>query len=192
MGLGFRSRIVLVGKNGAGKSTLLNLFSGKIKPSSGTVITNNQLRIGFFDQHFEEILNNSVTPIDFLLKEHKANKGQIRKELGKIGLTGDKHTMLIGDLSGGQKSRVAFVNMLMHRPHYIIMDEPTNHLDIETIDALIKAINNFNGGFIMVTHNADLVTKTKCELYLCKDHSVSKYDGTYWDYCNEIIAEFEL
>lgn len=190
LGLGFNSRIVLVGENGVGKSTLLKLLAGQLTPSSGRVTVNEKLRVGFYDQHFEEALDPTMTPIQFLLHNHSELKeGDVRRELGKIGLKGDKHKMLLGNLSGGQKSRVAFVNMLLTNPHYIILDEPTNHLDMETIDALINAINEFNGGLLMVTHNADLVTETECQLYVCKDKNVCPYDGTYWDYCDEIISK---
>jgi ATP-binding cassette subfamily F protein 1 len=107
--------------------------------------------------------------------------------LGRIGLDKSVHKLEIGKLSGGQKSRVSMVDMFLYGPHFIVLDEPTNHLDMETIDGLIDAINDFNGGLLLVTHNADLITKTECQIYVCNDGTVKKFNGDYDDYCELII-----
>ena len=188
------SRVVIVGKNGSGKSTLLKLLAGKLKLSDtdkGEIEINRQLRVGYFHQHFDEILDYKQTPVEFILSQHTGiNQGQVRRELGKIGLKGQQHTLLISELSGGQKARVVMVNILFSQPHFLLLDEPTNHLDIETNDALIEALNSFKGGMLLVTHNADLILETDCVLYECDQGQIKRFPGDYYDYCEKIMDEF--
>lgn len=189
-GLDLDSRAVIVGKNGGGKTTLLKLIAGRIPLSSedSSIIVNRQLRIGYFDQHFEDMLDYSMSPIELLRTRFPGiGEAEIRTSLGRLGLSGSQHKIKIADLSGGQKARVGLVQLMYEKPHFIIMDEPTNHLDMETVDALITA----TGGFLVVTHNADLIIDTNCRLFVCKDHTVTPYRGSYSDYCSDVLRELE-
>lgn len=198
LSLDLDSRVTIVGKNGSGKSTILKLISGLMpmkSSDSGNIEINRHLRIGFFNQHFEDILDYSQSPVDFILDQHSdlgIGESDVRRKLGEIGLSGAQHKILIGDLSGGQKARVALVNIMFGRPHFLILDEPTNHLDLETNEALIRAINSFKGGLLMVTHNADLIIETNSVLYECDKGRLSKFKGTYEDYCDRIIREIDI
>ena len=95
----------------------------------------------------------------------------------------------IRNLSGGQKARVVLVSLQADRPHILLLDEPTNHLDIETIEGLIDGINKYDGGVIIVSHDAKLITETNCALWVCKDKTVKRYNGDYEDYKDDIIRE---
>ena len=110
----------------------------------------------------------------------------IRKQLGTISLEGQAHTKQIKYLSGGQKARVAFVSLILQKPH-LLLDEPTNHLDIESINGLINGINNFNGSVFIITHDSELVTKTDCQLWVIDNKTVKNFDGDYEDYKDTVI-----
>ena len=196
------SRIAIVGPNGVGKSTLIKLLIGDIDPMSGTVSRNRQCRIGYYSQHLASSLPLDQNPIAYLsgLFEREDMecdpRGKIKSEyirglLGKIGLEGSHHTKLIGELSGGQKARVAFVKLLVSRPNVLILDEPSNHLDIETISAFVEAINEYEGGVVIISHDVDLITQTDCMLYNMEEGSktINRYNGTYDDYREEILDE---
>ena len=107
--------------------------------------------------------------------------------LGSIGLEGKLHNTPINELSGGQKARVAFCTTILYAPHILLLDEPTNHLDIETVNALIEAINSYQGGVVMVTHDEKLVTDTDCQLWVCKNRTIKSFKGVYDDYKNKIL-----
>ena len=95
------------------------------------------------------------------------------------------------NLSGGQKARVVLATIQMQQPHILFLDEPTNHLDIEAIDALIDAINRYEGGVIVISHDMELITKTKCILWICENGTVTEFDGDYNDYYQKIIDDLE-
>ena len=102
-------------------------------------------------------------------------------------LEGKAHVQKIGELSGGQKARVAMVKLIFTLPHFILLDEPTNHLDLETIDALIEGLKNYNGGIMIITHEEEMITQLNSELWILNDRKIDFYRKTYEDYCDEII-----
>ncbi|GMT02803.1 hypothetical protein PENTCL1PPCAC_24977 [Pristionchus entomophagus] len=186
-GVDMDSRIAIVGPNGVGKSTILKLLMGKIHPTSGELRKHRQLRIGWFDQHANEALNNEMTPIEYLITKFQIDPQVARKNLGTVGLPGASHTVKIKDLSGGQKSRVALAELSLGAPDILILDEPTNNLDIESIDALACAIEEFGGGVVMVTHDERLVRKTNCQLWIVENKDICEIDGGFDDYRKEIL-----
>ena len=97
----------------------------------------------------------------------------VRKYLGNLKLEPKFHNTKIGNLSGGQKARVAFVFLIFHQPKLLLLDEPTNHLDIETIEALIDALNEFNGGFMIITHESELLDHIDPNIWLIKNKSIN-------------------
>lgn len=165
-GIDLHSRITVVGRNGAGKSTFIKLLAKEIEPSTGEIYHNHKMRVGYFHQHNIEYLPLEQSAVEYLksLDDDLVDQ-DARKYLGGIGLEGSLHLKPIKLLSGGQKSRVALAGIFVLKPHVVLLDEPTNHLDIETIESLIDAVNSFNGGVVMVTHNVDLITNTKCVLW---------------------------
>eukprot|EP00128_Syssomonas_multiformis_P012445 Colp12_sorted_trinity150504_noHs@25319 len=98
-----------------------------------------------------------------------------RKFLGRYGISGSVQTQLMEQLSDGQKSRVVLAKMAKESPHVLFLDEPTNHLDMESIDSLARAINNFSGGMMLVSHDMRLISQVAKEIWLCDKRTVTKY-----------------
>ncbi|KAL7539091.1 hypothetical protein ACHAXR_009020, partial [Thalassiosira sp. AJA248-18] len=191
-GIDMDSRICVVGPNGAGKSTLLKLLTGEIQPVKGDVKRNPRLRMGIYNQHFVDRLPMQKTPVEHLRDRYQDEDYQsIRNRLGKYGLEGHAHEVTMRDLSGGQKARVVFVDLSLQRPHILLLDEPTNNLDIETIDALITAINEFNGGIVCVTHDQRLIDECDCELWVVQNEEAKKWTAGFDDYKDTILTKLE-
>jgi ABC-type Mn2+/Zn2+ transport system ATPase subunit len=179
-GVDMDSRITIVGPNGVGKSTLLKLMTGELKPTKGQVKINRSLKIARYHQHFVDVLPRDESPVEFLRRTHSAlnvSYQEARNRLGKFGLEGTAHEIKMLNCSGGQKARVVLASLSFQNPHLLILDEPTNNLDIESIGALIDAINDLEGGVIVVTHDARLITSTECVLWVCEDRTVYEQVG---------------
>ena len=190
------SRIALVGANGSGKSTFLKLLTGELAPTMGDIRKTPGLKVQLFSQHFEEGLDLGATPVDFILKiAHQAKDERVitaehaRQCLGRYGLPSESHLKLIGQLSGGQKARVAFAMLGLAAPHILVLDEPTNHLDIETVEALIAALRAYTGGVVVVTHDARLVAQVNCDLWICERGGIHKFNGEFAEYRQALIAD---
>ncbi len=138
------SRIAIVGPNGVGKSTFLNLMLKKLQPCEGEVRHANALRVGHYHQHFDELLPLDKNGVEYLMSDFQkagiSSQEKARASLGQFGLPSFAHLTKIGNLSGGQKARVAFAALSLSQPHIVVLDEPTNHLDIESVEALIDAV----------------------------------------------------
>jgi len=193
------SRIALVGPNGAGKSTLLKLMVGEVSPSSGMVRAHQQLRMGRYHQHMQDALNEELSPLEFMKQEFPdlaPTPELMRQQIGRFGLTGKAQTLPIKYLSDGQKSRVIFAWIANKNPHILLLDEPTNHLDIETIDSLAAAINAFEGGLVLVSHDFRLIGQVCEEIWECKDGKVTKWQGDIQSYKKKlrdaVLADCEL
>ena len=195
-GMDCASRIALVGPNGAGKSTFLRLLIGELAPSLGSVKLNTGLRVEMFSQHFEEGLDMEKTPVEFLVQtasDYKLDElktpEKARQILGRYGLPSEGHTKLIGKLSGGQKARVAFAALGLRAPNILVLDEPTNHLDVETVEALIQALDKYDGGILLVSHDARLINNTGCQLWLCRDRTCKAFNGDFDGYRDVVLGE---
>lgn len=187
--VGLDSRIAMVGANGAGKSTAIKLLTGELNPLSGHVTRNGRLRIGYFAQHHVDSLNPTMTPVQFLASKFPGRSEQeYRSHLGNFQISGMTGLQLIGTLSGGQKSRVAFSVLSLQRPHILLLDEPTNHLDIEGLDALMVALQKWNGGVIVISHDERFITTVANELWVCGDGTVTKFKGDVQSYKNLIVS----
>merc|ERR1719382_4073 len=196
IGVDCGSRIAMVGPNGAGKSTLLNLMMEKLEPCEGEVRTDKGIRVTQYHQHFEELLPLEKTGIEYLRDSFNLDEFKARATLGQFGLPGATHFTKIGNLSGGQKARVAFAALMLTKPHIIILDEPTNHLDIESVEALTEAVSRFNGGLVLVTHDARLITEIDCELWVVEDggcYRFEKYGNAYGfdGYRDKVLDQLE-
>ncbi|XP_044728958.1 ATP-binding cassette sub-family F member 1 [Chrysoperla carnea] len=186
-GIDLSSRVAIVGPNGVGKSTFLKLLTGDLLPNQGDLIRNHRLRIGRFDQHSGEHLTAEETPSEYLMRLFDLPYEKARKQLGTFGLSSHAHTIKMKDLSGGQKARVALAELCLNAPDVVILDEPTNNLDIESIDALADAINEYNGGVIIVSHDERLIRETECNLYIIEDQTINEVDGDFDDYRKELL-----
>ncbi|KAI9362126.1 P-loop containing nucleoside triphosphate hydrolase protein [Zopfochytrium polystomum] len=182
-GIDLDARIALVGPNGAGKSTLLKLLLGDLEPTQGSINRHHHLRLGRLTQHMHEQLDLSISAVEWLCRQFPDIKPQdMRREIGKFGLTGKSQVVPMRQLSDGQRRRVVFGYLGMRSPHLILMDEPTNALDIETIDALAEAIDAFDGGVIFITHDFRLIDQVAKEIWIVRDGEVIEFEGDIRDY----------
>lgn len=183
-GIDLDTRLALVGPNGAGKSTLLKLLYGDLQPTAGMIRKNSHLRIARYHQHLHELLDLDVSPLDYMMKAFPDVKERedMRKIIGRYGLTGRQQVCPIRQLSDGQRCRVVFAWLAWQTPHLLLFDEPTNHLDMETIDALGDAINDFDGGMVLVSHDFRLINQVAEEIWICENETVTKWNGGILDY----------
>jgi ATPase subunit of ABC transporter with duplicated ATPase domains len=201
-GLDMDSRVAIVGPNGAGKSTFLKLVEGEILPTKGWINRNTRLRLARFSQHHLETMdaeNDSVNHMKRLDDEMPLEEA--RAYLGRFGLSGELATKPIKFLSGGQKSRLAFAELAWRQPHILLLDEPTNHLDLETIESLAMALNNFEGGVVLVSHDERLISLVVDEIWCVtkgdmkcnppKPGHVKVFNGSFEEYKAKLRREFE-
>ncbi|KAJ8427715.1 hypothetical protein Cgig2_025114 [Carnegiea gigantea] len=182
-GVDLDSRIALVGPNGAGKSTLLKLMTGDLVPLDGMVRRHNHLRIAQYHQHLAEKLDLNMSALQYIMQEYPGNEEEkMRAAIGKFGLSGKAQLMPMKNLSDGQKSRVIFAWLAYRQPHMLLLDEPTNHLDIETIDSLAEALNEWDGGMVLVSHDFRLINQVAHEIWVCENQSVTRWEGDIIDF----------
>ncbi|KAM3692694.1 ABC transporter F family member 1 [Castanea sativa] len=182
-GVDLDSRVALVGPNGAGKSTLLKLMTGDVVPTDGMVRRHNHLRIAQFHQHLAEKLDLELSALQYMIREYPGNEEEkMRAAIGKFGLTGKAQVMPMKNLSDGQRSRVIFAWLAYRQPQMLLLDEPTNHLDIETIDSLAEALNEWDGGLVLVSHDFRLINQVAHEIWVCENQAVTRWEGDIMDF----------
>jgi ATP-binding cassette subfamily F protein 3 len=178
IGLAGDDRVALLGANGNGKSTLVKLISDNLSAMTGQVTRNSKLRIGYFAQHQSDELDDETTPYEAMRKAiGDIAEAKCRALLGKFGFDKGKSDTQIRKLSGGEKARLLFCIMSHDAPHIMLLDEPTNHLDIDARQALIEALNGYEGCVILVSHDPHLVEAVAERLYLVRDAGVAPYEG---------------
>jgi ATP-binding cassette subfamily F protein 3 len=183
-------RIALLGQNGNGKSTFAKLLAGRLKPLAGNFWGLGKVDVGYFAQHQLDDLNELATPYDYMLKlMPDATEAQRRTRLGTFGFQGDKASTKCGNLSGGEKARLLLALTAFHAPHMLILDEPTNHLDVDSREALIRALMEYEGAVILISHDRHLVEATADRLWVVKNGTVKSYDGDMESYRAELLAE---
>ena len=183
-------RIALLGQNGNGKSTFAKLLAGRLSPISGNLYGANRVTVGYFAQHQLDDLNPLATPYDYMLKlMPEATEAQRRSKLGQFGFGSDKADTKCANLSGGEKARLLLALTAFHAPHLLILDEPTNHLDIDSREALIHALAEYEGAVILISHDRHLVEATADRLWIVKSGTVSVYDGDMDSYRAELLSE---
>jgi len=190
-GMDLDTRLALVGPNGAGKSTLLKLIYGDLIPTEGMVRRHNHLKLGWYHQHLHELLEMDLSPLDYMMKKFPEFKerDEMRKVIGRYGITGKAQTAPIKQLSDGQKCRVVFAWLSWQVPHMLLLDEPTNHLDMETIDALADAINGYEGGVVLVSHDFRLIDQVAEEIWICEKQTVTKWEKDILAYKDHLKAK---
>jgi ATP-binding cassette subfamily F protein 3 len=176
-------RIALLGANGNGKSTLAKLLAERLMPQSGEVRRGPRLKVGYFAQHQTDELVATENPIDHMARAiPNATPPKLRAQLARFGLDADRAETPIANLSGGEKARLLLALATRDAPQLLILDEPTNHLDIDARDALVKALSDFQGAVLLITHDPHLVELVADRLWLVGDGSVKPFDGDLDDY----------
>lgn len=176
-------RIALLGANGNGKSTLAKILSHRLLLMSGRMTMAKKIKIAYFSQHQTEELDVEKTPYEQLSElMHEATETQVRAQLGAFGLNKAKSDTLIGKLSGGEKSRLLLALITRDAPHLLILDEPTNHLDILSRQALLEALNAYEGAVVLITHDLHVIEMSCDTLWLVKGGTCQIYRGDLEDY----------
>ncbi|WP_373088508.1 ABC-F family ATP-binding cassette domain-containing protein [Sneathiella sp.] len=181
-------RIALLGSNGNGKSTFAKLLAGRLRPQTGEMQKSNKLKIGFFAQHqLDEMHPNETAYQHLAAKFENGQESKIRARLGQFGFSRQKTDVAVKKLSGGEKARLNFCLLAQDKPHLLILDEPTNHLDVDSREALIQGLNEYDGAVLLISHDPHLVSLVADRLWLVKDGGVHAYDGDIDDYKKEVL-----
>jgi ATP-binding cassette subfamily F protein 3 len=182
-------RIALLGRNGNGKTTLARLLAAQLAPMEGGMTATGKMRVGYFTQYQVEELHGDETP---LMHMSRAMEGQspaaVRAQLGRFGFSGDKATTLTSKLSGGERARLALALITREAPHLLILDEPTNHLDVDAREALVQALNDYDGAVILISHDRHMVELTADRLVLVDDGRAVDYAGSIEDYIDFVLG----
>ena len=174
------NKIAVTGVNGAGKSTLLKTIVGETEASQGSVVVGPSVRVGYFSQHALDTLNPKNTIVEELMgRLPDATIGLIRNLLGAFLFSGDDVDKKISVLSGGERSRVLLAIILASPLNLLVLDEPTNHLDIESRETLLKAVQNFDGTVLVVSHDRHFLKEIVNRVFEIHDGEIKTYDGNY-------------
>ncbi|WP_281641429.1 ATP-binding cassette domain-containing protein, partial [Acetobacter orientalis] len=169
--------------NGAGKSTLLKLIAGTTQPDAGTVTIGSNVKMGYFAQHAMDVLDGSLTIFETLERAFPlANQGALRSLAGGFGFSGDEVEKSCRVLSGGEKARLVMALMLFDPPNFLVLDEPTNHLDIGTKEMLIKALANYEGTMLFVSHDRHFLAALSNRVLELSADGLHQYGGGYTEY----------
>lgn len=176
-------RIALLGANGNGKSTLARLLSGRLDAMAGALRRGPKLGVGYFAQHqTDELVRDETALAHMNAALPRVPEKEARGQLARFGLDADRAETLVGDLSGGEKARLLLALATCHAPQLLILDEPTNHLDIDAREALVKALADFPGAVVLITHDPHVVEAVAERLWLVANGTVRPFDGDLDDY----------
>jgi len=191
LGVDMDSRIAIVGPNGAGKSTLLKLMVGELQPIVGGVRPHTHLSIGRYHQHSNDVLDMKMNPLEFMdttFPEKQWDERAWRQQVGRFGISGRYQTSPIGVLSDGLKSRLVFSMIATNNPNLLLLDEPTNHLDMECIDALAEAINSFEGGVCLVSHDFRLLEQVAQTIWVVDNKRITIWNDDIRAYKQHLMS----
>ncbi|GAB5481081.1 MAG: ABC-F family ATP-binding cassette domain-containing protein [Parasphingorhabdus sp.] len=182
-------RTALLGRNGNGKTTLARLLASQLDPKAGAMNKSGKLTVGYFTQYQVEELDPTDTPLEHMTRLMKdAKPGAVRAQLGRFGFSGDKATMKVGKLSGGERARLALALITRDAPHLLILDEPTNHLDVDAREALVHALNEYSGAVIMVSHDRHMLELTADRLVMVDSGRAKEFSGSLNDYTDFVLG----
>lgn len=185
-------RICIIGQNGRGKTTLLKLLSGSLKPDSGKISYHPSSKPGVYEQTNISSLDPEKTVADEIHYAHgDVTLQQARNISGLMMFEGDNALKKVSVLSGGEKCRVMLGKLLVTPINLLMLDEPTNHLDMDSCDALLGAIDNFDGALVMVTHNEMFLHALANRLIIFQDDRIEVFDGSYQDFLDKVGWENE-
>ncbi|WP_337267857.1 ABC-F family ATP-binding cassette domain-containing protein [Oryzifoliimicrobium ureilyticus] len=178
-----RERWCIMGVNGAGKSTLLKLVAGSSEPDKGSVAVGASVKLGYFAQHAMDLLDGDSTILEWLEEQFpKAGQAPLRALCGCFGFSGDDVEKRCRVLSGGEKARLVMAAMLFDPPNFLVLDEPTNHLDLDTKEMLIKALSDYEGTMLFVSHDRHFLAALSNRVLELTSDGVHQYGGGYTEY----------
>ncbi|KXG85043.1 ABC-F family ATP-binding cassette domain-containing protein [Agrobacterium bohemicum] len=185
-----KERWCIMGVNGAGKSTLLKLIAGTAKPDVGSVNVGASVKLGYFAQHSMDLLDGDATILQWLEQRFpKAGQAPLRALSGCFGFSGDDVEKKCRVLSGGEKARLVMAAMLFDPPNFLVLDEPTNHLDLDTKEMLIKALGEYEGTMLFVSHDRHFLAALSNRVLELTPEGIHQYGGGYVEYVERTGAE---
>ncbi len=180
-------RIGIIGKNGRGKTTLLKILAGVLVPRTGQIQRNPNIETGYFEQsNAADLVETRTVEDEILMAQGGTNRQAVRNVCGAMLFSGDNALKKIGVLSGGEKSRVMLGKILVKPVNLLLLDEPTNHLDMDACDALLAALDHFDGTVIMVTHNEMFLHALAQRLIVFQNGRADVFEGTYQDFLDRV------
>ena len=178
-----KERWCVMGVNGAGKSTLLKLVTGRAEPDEGRVTLGGSVKMGYFAQHAMDLLDGEQTVFESLETAFpQAGQGSLRTLAGCFGFSGDDVEKRCRVLSGGEKARLVMARMLYDPPNFLVLDEPTNHLDLLTKEMLIKALSDYEGTMLFVSHDRHFLASLSNRVLELTPGGIHQYGGGYTEY----------
>lgn len=180
--------VAVVGANGEGKTTLLRMIVGELEPAAGSVKLGSRVKVGYFSQQHEG-LHKERTVLEEILYEFGTDEETARGYLGAFLFRGDEVERVIGELSGGEQSRLAFLKLMLTGANFLVLDEPTNHLDIPAKEAVEEALMAFPGTFLVVSHDRYFLDKVANVTLELEHGKLARYDGNYLYYKEKKLAE---
>ncbi len=182
-------RVALLGRNGNGKTTLARLLAAQLPAMDGAMHASGKMKVGYFTQYQVEELSGDDTPLQHMSRAMEGKTpAAVRAQLSRFGFSGDKATTEVSRLSGGERARLALALITRDAPHLIILDEPTNHLDVDAREALVQALNGYDGAVILISHDRHMVELTADRLVLVDDGKAVDYDGSIDDYIDFVLG----
>jgi ATPase subunit of ABC transporter with duplicated ATPase domains len=177
-------RVAILGANGLGKSTLLKIATGRLDADAGNVKWGHEAHVGYFPQDHREVLTDGeTTPLDVVWSVVPSEATTyVRGQLGRVLFSGESVAKKVASLSGGEAARLVFCTMMVARPNVLVLDEPTNHLDLESIHALVKALRDFEGTVIFVSHDRAFVSSLATRILEVTKDGFRDFPGTYDEY----------
>jgi ATPase subunit of ABC transporter with duplicated ATPase domains len=178
-----KERWCVMGINGAGKSTLLKLVAGSTEPDAGTVKVGGSVKMGYFAQHAMDLLVGERTVFQTLEDAFpQAGHGSLRSLAGCFGFSGDDAEKRCRVLSGGEKARLVMAKLLYDPPNFLVLDEPTNHLDMATKQMLIRALSDYEGAMLFVSHDRHFLAALSNRVLELTSDGIHNYGGGYTEY----------
>ncbi len=182
-------RVFLIGSNGCGKTSLFRIFTGQYTPDCGMFKYGTRVKEGYFDQA-QAGLHEEKTALDEVWDEYpKMPEAAVRTALGSFLFKGDDVFKRIGELSGGERARIAILKLMLSGANFLLLDEPTNHLDITSCEALENALMNYDGTLFIISHDRYLINKLADRIYRLTPNGTEEYQGSYDEYAAAVLSE---
>ncbi len=183
-------RVAVTGLNGAGKTTLLKLITGELTPDAGSITLGHNVQLGYYAQHHADTLDRTRTILDEIMTlVPDKPQAWVRSVLGAFLFSGDDVDKKIGVLSGGERARVALARLLVKPANFLVMDEPTNHLDLDSAEALIEALEDYDGTLLFVSHNRSFLDGLATHIWDVRDRKLLPFMGSMAEYLARLDAE---
>ena len=183
--------VALIGSNGAGKSTMVKAIVGELFPTEGHIDIGNRVQVGYFSQEHEE-LHDRWQVVDEIINNYNFTEEKARNVLGSFLFKGDDVFKLVGDLSGGERARLALLKLFLQGDNFLILDEPTNHLDVPTREIVERALQQFGGTCFIISHDRYFLDQVSTRTLVLENKGLTEYLGNYSYYKEKLKEQLDI